>query len=407
MKLYGPAAVERAMRVQEVILRAMSGQITWIQAANIVRMSPRTMRRWRKRMEEHGYDGLLDRRTGRPSPRRAPVAEVQRILRLYRKKYQGFNVRHFYSIAHREHKVVLSYSYVKKALQEAGLVAKRRPRGRHRLRREPRAAFGEMLHLDGSPHEWLALVPGEKQTLIAVPDDATKEVLYAQLVEEESTETVMAALKEVFEEHGLPMALYTDRAGWAFHTPKAGGPVDKNQLTQVGRALKRLGVEHIPAYSPQARGRSERLNRTFQDRLVNELRAAGIRTMPAANRYLRDKFLPVHNEEFGRAPRELQSAFVPLGGVDLDQILCHEEQRTVAKDNTVVLDHVRLQVPRQIGRRTCEHLKVLVRRHLDRSYSVWWGLRCLGRYDHKGRLLERSAGNPAAPSPIQGGEYAA
>lgn len=377
---YGVPAVERAMKMQEIVLRAMSGTITWLQAADILGLSPRTVRRWRARYERQGYDGLLDRRGRQPSARRVPLAEVERVLRLYRERYRGFNVRHFLEIARREHGVRLSYSFVRQALQGAGLVAKRRPRGRHRLRREPRACVGEMLHLDGSLHPWLALVPDARQTLIAVVDDATTRVLYAQLVAAESTETVMAALRTVFIEFGLPMALYTDRAGWAFYTPKASGAVDKTKVTQVGRSLQRLGVEHIPAYSPQARGRSERLNRTFQDRLVNELRVAGIRSTAAANAYLRTTFLPAHNATFTRVPRDLASAFVSLGPVDLEQILCHEDERTVGKDNTVVLDGVRLQVPKQPGRPSCEGLRVLVRRHLTGEHTVWRGTQLLGRY---------------------------
>jgi transposase len=377
---YGLPAVERAMKMQEIVLRAMSGKITWLQAADILGLSPRTVRRWRARYERQGYDGLLDRRGRQPSLRRVPLAEVERVLRLYRERYLGFNVRHFLEIARREHGVTLSYSFVRPALQGAGLVAKRRPRGRHRLRREPRACFGEMLHLDGSPHPWLAVVPDERQTLIAVVDDATKRVLYAQLCANESTETVMTALGTVMAEAGLPMALYTDRAGWAFYTPKAGGTVDKTKLTQVGRALKRLGIEHIPAYSPQARGRSERLNRTFQDRLVNELRVAGIETVEAANAYLRTAFLPAYNATFTRVPRDPASAFVTLGPVDLDQILCHEDERTVGKDNTVVLDGLHLQVPKQPGRPSCEGLRVLVRRHLSGEHTVWRGMQLLGRF---------------------------
>lgn len=186
----------------------------------------------------------------------------------------------------------LSYSFVNQALQAAGLVKKHRARGRHYRRREPRACFGELVHLDGSTHRWLALVPDERCTLLATLDDATKQVLHAALYPSESTHAVMTTLAEVFRTHGLPMALYTDRAHWAFHTPKAKGPVDKARVTQVGRALARLGIEHIPAYSPQARGRSERLNRTFQDRLVNELRVAGIATLVTANRYLAADFVP-------------------------------------------------------------------------------------------------------------------
>ncbi len=380
--VYGPSAVERAMKVQEVLLRAMSGQLKWLQAADILGWSPRTLRRWRRRYEQRGYDGLFDRRRGQPSPRRAPLAEVQRLLRLYRERYQGFNVRHFHEIAQREHRVRLSYSFTRVALQGAGLVPKRRPRGRHFQRREPRACVGELLHLDGSPHAWLAWCPAQRQTMLTVVDDATSRLLYAQLVEAETTETVMTALGEVFRTHGLPMALYTDRAGWAFVTRPAGGSVDKSRLTQVGRALKRLGVEHIPAYSPQARGRSERLNRTLQDRLVNELRVAGIDGVKEANAYLGKTFVPQYDQTFARPPRDPACAFVPLGPVDLNQILCHEEERTVAKDNTVVLDGVRLQLPKQPGRATCAGVRVLVRRHLSREHSVWWGTR---RLVHAGR----------------------
>jgi transposase len=288
---YAESVWERAMTTHEVVLRAMSGEIHWFRAADILGISARTMRRWRERFERHGFHGFFDRRRRTPSPRRAPVAALEHILHLYRERYRGFNVRHFYEIARREHQVTLSYSWVKHALQVAGLVPKCRPRGRHRRRREPRACFGEMLHIDGSPHPWLALVPDLRATLIPVLDDATKRLLYAQLVEAESTQSVMTALREVFTTYGLPMALYSDRAHWAFHTPTAKGPVDKTRLTQAGRALAHLGVEHIPAYSPQARGRSERLNRTGQDRLVNELRVAGIATLVAANAYLRGVFV--------------------------------------------------------------------------------------------------------------------
>lgn len=383
--LYGPTAVERAMKRQEVILRAMSGELSWLQAADILRIAPRSLRRWRQRYERAGYDGLLDRRTGRPSPRRAPVDAVERVLRLYRERYSGFNVRHFHSIARREHGVTLSYSFVKAALQGAGLVRKGRARGRHRRRREPRPCRGELLHLDGSPHEWLALCPGERQTMLAVVDDATTELLYAQLVAEESTATVMAALRAVLQAHGLPMALYTDRASWAAVTRRAGEPIDRRRRTQVQRALGRLGVEHIVAYSPQARGRSERMFGTLQGRVVNELRLARIRTLRAANRYLHTVYLPQHNAEFRRAPRDPASAFISLCGVDLEQILCHEDERVVQADNTVVLDGVRLQLARQPGRTSCARLVVVVRRHLDHSHSVWRGPQCLGHFDASGR----------------------
>src|SRR5437899_9496797 len=322
--LWLTAAVERAMKRQEVILRALSGALSWLQAADILGVDPRSLRRWRARYEADQMIGLYDRRQ-LPSPRKAPVAEVQRVLRLYRDTYRGFNVRHFLHLIRRDHGVQLSYSFVRLALQEAGLVRKRRARGRHRRRREPRPCFGELLHLDGSPHAWLALCPDQRQTLIAVLDDATKRLLYAQLWPAETLQAVMTALAHVVRTFGLSLALYTDRAGWAFHTPKAGGPVDRDHLTHVGRALARLGIEHIGAYSPQARGRGERLNRTLQDRLVNELRLAGITSLEAANAYLRERFIADYNATFTRPPADPTSAFAPLRDVDLDQLLCETE----------------------------------------------------------------------------------
>ena len=382
---YASAVVERTMKVQEVMMQAISGKLTWVQAEEILGWQPRRLRRWRLRYQRRGYDGLWDRRRQRPSPRRAPVAEVARIVRLYRERYAGFNATHFHEIAQREHGVRYAYTFVKQLLQAAARLPKRRARGRHRRRREPRPCFGEMLHLDGSPHAWLARCPTERQVLLQSIDDATKRVLYAQLVPAESTATVMAALWHILETHGLPQALYTDRAGWAFYTPKAGEPVDRDKLTQVGRALARLGIEHIPAYSPQARGRSERLNRTFQGRLVNELRVAGISTVAAANRYLREQFLAAYDRRFAQPPTDPAPAFVPLGRVDLTHILCHEEVRTVGQDNTVTLEGVRLQIDKQPGRRTCAGLRVLVRRHLDGLHCIWFGARCFGHYDARGR----------------------
>ncbi|HSB60603.1 MAG TPA: helix-turn-helix domain-containing protein [Vicinamibacteria bacterium] len=244
---FSAVAVERAMTYQQAIMRALAGTWTWLKTADVLGIHPRSLRRWRARYEQDPLLGLLDRRRRRPSHRTAPRAEVQRVLQLYRTRYQGFNVRHFLHLARRDHGVTLSYTFVKLALQAAGLVAKGRARGRHRRRREPRACFGELLHLDGSDHEWLALCPGSRQTLMSVLDDATKRLLYAQLWPEETTHAVLTALRTVLAGFGLPGALYTDRAGWAFHTPKAGGRVDRTHLTVVGRILARLGIAHIPS----------------------------------------------------------------------------------------------------------------------------------------------------------------
>jgi transposase len=244
---YPLGAVERAMKVRDVIVQALAGRLTWIQAAEILGRSARSIRRMRLKFERFGVDDLLDHRRRTPSPKRAPVAEVQRVLSLYRDRYQGFNVGHFHQIARRDHQVPFCYAFVKRALQSAGLVGRQRPRGRHRRRREPRPCFGELLHLDGSRHQWLALVPDQWFTMIAVVDDATKQLLYAELWPGgESVVGVMTALRSVLQRYGLPLALYTDRAHWAVHTPVAGGAPDRARLTQVGTGPRPAGDRAHP-----------------------------------------------------------------------------------------------------------------------------------------------------------------
>jgi transposase len=385
---YSTAAMEKAMKIQELILRALSGEMHWFRAAEIAGLSVRTLRRYRAGLEKWGYDGLYDHRRQTPSPRSVPLAEAERILRLYRDRYRGWNVRHFCETARREHGVRVSYTWVKAALQGAGLVEKRKARGRHRRRRERRACFGELLHIDGSRHEWQRLLPGEKQTLMTVVDDATSRVLYAQLWPEESTQAVLTALREIVGDYGIPVSVYTDRASWAFETPGAGKAVSKTHLTQVGEVLKRLGVEHIPSYSPQARGRVERMNGTLQGRLVNELELAGARSLEAANAYIREQYLTTHDAAFSRAPRDPASAFVAADGVDLDEVFCRESVRQVGKDNVVTCGKVALQISKQPGRSTCAGLAVIVRQRLDGTWSVHRGPRVLGRYDAQGRAVD-------------------
>src|SRR3974377_559725 len=288
MGSYSMAAVERAMKVQEVMLRAMAKKITWWQAAEIIGISDRQMRRWRERYEEFGYDGLFDRRRGKPSPKRVPLATVEQVLGLYRDRYYDLNVRHFHEKLREEHQIQLSYTWVKLALQGAGLIARGRKRGVHRKRRPRRPLPGMLLHIDGSRHRWFQ--DERWYDLVAILDDATSQIYYAQLVEEEPATTVMAALREVIERHGLFCALYSDRGSHFWLTPKAGEVVDRHRLTQVGRALHELGVRMIPAYSPQARGRSERNFGTWQGRLPQELRLRGIRTVGEANRFFRGHY---------------------------------------------------------------------------------------------------------------------
>src|ERR671937_2943907 len=311
MDAYPKAAMERAMKVQDAMLQAMAKKITWWQAAEILGISDRHMRRWRERYEKEGYNGLLDRRRGKPSRRRVPVATVEKVFALYREKYFDLNVQHFHEKLRAEHGIELSYSWVKQALQGAGLVAKGRKRGRHRKRRPRRPLPGMLLHIDGSQHQWFQ--DERWYDLMVILDDATSEIYYAQLVEEESTRTVMAALREVIETKGLFCALYSDRGSHFFVTKKEGEKVDKDRLTQVGRAMKELGIQMIPAYSPQARGRSERSFGTWQGRLPQELRMAGISSPEDANRFLRESYIAEFNRKFTGPAAEKGTAFRRTG----------------------------------------------------------------------------------------------
>src|SRR6266478_3229750 len=308
--VYTKAAMERAMKVQEIILRAISKQIHWFEVAKILRLSPRQLRRLYYRYRTFGYDGLYDRRSGKPSPRRVPLGVAEKVFVLYQEKYFDFSVRHFHEKLWEEHGILLSYSWVKLALQGAGLVSKGGQRGVHRRRRERRPMVGMLLHIDGSRHRWLG---GEQwHDLIVVLDDATSEIYYAQLVEEESTWTVLAALREVLEQRGIFCSLYSDRASHFWLTPKAGEMVDRQRLTQVGRAMRELGIEMIPAYSPQARGRSERNFGTWQRRLPQELRVRGITTKEEANHFLRESYIAECNRKFTVPAAQPESAFVPV-----------------------------------------------------------------------------------------------
>jgi transposase len=342
MICYRKAAVERAMKVQEVILRAMAKKITWWQAAEIIGISDRSMRRWRERYEEGGYDGLFDRRKGKPSPKRLPVAVVEQVLGLYRDRYFDLNVRHFHEKLQSEHEIELSYTWVKLGLQGAGLVTGGRKRGVHRKRRPRRPLPGMLLHIDGSHHRWFQ--DERWYDLIVILDDASSEIYYAQLVEEESTVTVMAALREVVEGKGLFCALYSDRGSHFWLTPKVGGKVDRHRLTQVGRALAELGIQMIPAYSPQARGRSERNFGTWQGRLPQELRLHGIDSLEEANRFLREHYIAEFNRRFQVRAAERGTAFLPRRGQNLDLVFSLQFERAVNRDNTVSFQHLRLQI---------------------------------------------------------------
>src|SRR5467141_2074808 len=327
--------MERMMKVQDVLLKAMATKITWWAAAEIIGVTDRTMRRWRERLEGDGYAGLGDRRKGKPSAQRIPLTTVEQVLGLYKETYYDLNIRHFHEKLREEHDIELSYTWVQKALQGAGLVAKRHKRGPHRRRRPRRPLPGMLLHIDGSKHQWLN--DDRWYDFLVILDDATSEIYYAQLVEEEATRTVMAGLREVIEIQGLFCALYSDRGSHFFVTMKEGERVDKHRLTQVGRAMKELGIQMIAAYSPQARGRSERSFGTWQGRLPQELRLAGITTAEGANAFLRKQYIGKFNAKFKVPTEEKGTAFRHTSRTDLNWIFTVQTERVVAKDNTVTI----------------------------------------------------------------------
>jgi transposase len=386
MDFYPKAAMERAMKVQDVMLQAMAKKITWWQAAEIMGISDRHMRRWRERYVNEGYNGLFDRRRGKPSSRRVPMATVEKVFALYREKYFDLNVQHFHEKLQAEHGMELSYTWVKQALQGAGLVERGRKRGVHRKRRERRPLPGMLLHIDGSRHQWFQ--DERWYDLIVILDDATSEIYYAQLVEEEATVTVMAGLKEVVEHKGVFCALYSDRGSHFWLTPKVGGKVDYHRRTQVGGALHELGVQMIPAYSPEARGRSERNFGTWQGRLPQELRLHQIGTLEAANQFLRAHYVAECNRRFQVAAAQRGSAFVPCRSRDLEGIFSLQFERSVNRDNTVSFQNLALQIERVRWRATLAGGQVVVHQHLDETLSLTHGPHCLGRYTAQGESLE-------------------
>jgi transposase len=365
------AEMERMMKVQEVILKAMAGSLKWWEAAEILGISDRSLRRWRARYEEHGYDGRYDRRKRRPSPQKAPVKDVERVLHLYGEKYFDFNVQHFHEKLREEHGIRLSYTWVKLALQTAGLIEKQKRRGTHRRRRPRRPLPGMLLHIDASKHAWFQ--DGRHYDRITILDDATSEISYAQLVEEEGTRTLMPAVREGIETQGVLCALYSDRASHFFVTPKAGGKVDPNQVTQLGRAWQELGIPMIPAYSPQARGRMERSYRRWQGRLPQELRVRRIRTVEEANRFLREGYRAECNRRCAVAAANKGSAFVRTRRKDLGWVFWLQHERRVNADNTIALDNRILQIEKSRWRNTLAGCTVRIYELLDGTVVVRFG----------------------------------
>ena len=331
----------RLMKFEEVYGRTHRGGLSQAEAAEVLGVSERTFRRWRDRYEAEGADGLYDRRLGRLSARRAPVDEVARVLELFDTRYWDFTAKHFHEKLVADHGFKRSYNWLRLSLQAHGRRRAAPRRGAHRRKRPRRALPGMMLHQDGSSHEW---VPGRWWDLIVTMDDATSDIYSAFFVAEEGTMSSFQGVSEAIRAKGLFCSLYADRASHYWNTPEAGGKVDKDTPTQVGRALAQLGIELIPAYSPEARGRSERMFGTLQKRLPQELRLAGITDMVEANRFLKEVFLPQHNARFATPAEDRGTAFVPFTGA-LDDILCIHEERTVSNDNTVRYKRLALQIP--------------------------------------------------------------
>jgi transposase len=368
------------MRFEEAYGGWQERRLTQEEAAQLLGVCERTFRRYIDRYEDDGLSGLIDKRLHQVSHRRAPVDEVMRLTDRYRLQHDGWNAKHFYAWYQREGGE-RSYTWVKNRLQEAKLVPKGVKRGGHRKRRERRPLPGMLLHQDGSTHEW---VPGQHWDLIVTMDDATNEHYSMFFVEEEGTQSSFQGVREVIETRGLFCAFYSDRGSHYWTTPEAGSKVDKVNLTQFGRAMKQLGIDMIAAYSPEARGRSERAFATHQGRLPKELALAGITEMDAANRYLQAVYRPAFNAEFAQPPQEDGTAFVPFLGGNLDDILCEQFERTVGKDNCVRFEGLTLQIPSD--RHRCHYVKanVHVHRYQDGSLAIFHGPRLLATYDAQG-----------------------
>jgi transposase len=379
----------RMMKFRDVFGRCEEGNLSQLEAAELLGVSERTFRRWCRRYEDEGEAGLVDRRLGKPSSKGVPAAEAEAIERLYRERYAGFTAKHFHEHAVKNHGLRWGYTWTKSYLQERGYLKKAPRRGAHRRKRLRKPLPGMMLHQDGSRHCWLADLD-QALDLIVTLDDATGTIYSALLVEEEGTFSSLRGLAEVFAAQGLPLSLYTDRGSHYFFTPKAGEKVAKRDTTQVGRALAQLGIEHIAAYSPQARGRSERVFRTLQDRLPKELALAGIADMAAANRFIAERFLPDYNARFAIAAAEPGSAFVAVPMAQWCDVLCVQEDRIVRNDNTVAYQGLQLQLPRNRMRAHFVKAKVRVHHYPDGTHAVFHGPQCLARYHTDGRLIEET-----------------
>ena len=371
------------MRFEEAYTGWQAGRLTQAEAARLLGVCERTLRRQIDRYESDGMDGLIDKRLTQLSHQRAPVDEVMKLVDLYRSGYPGWNAKHFHTWYTRDHGGQRGYTWVKNQLQQAGAVVRAKARGKHRKKRDREPLPGMMVHQDASSHEWIA---GHRWDMVNTMDDATNGHLSMFFCDEEGTASSFHGIGQTIASHGLFSVFYTDRGSHYFHTPQAGGKVDKNNPTQVGRALKQLGIKHIAAYSPEARGRSERAFKTHQGRLPQELTKAGITNMADANRYLQQVYLPRFNAEF-RVPASAEgTAFIPYIGNNLPDVLCEQHERTVGNDNCVSFAGMELQIPADGARHHYVKVAVRVHRYVDGTMGIFHGPRKLAGYDAQGNL---------------------
>lgn len=375
----------RLMKFEEILSKRTAGKLTQEQGAEILGISVRTMRRWEGRYEAEGAEGLYDRRLGKLANNRVPADTAMEVLELFDTQYWDYTPKHFHEKLEADHDFKHSYNWLRLTLQRHGRIQPAPRRGAHRRKRERRPMVGMMLHQDGSSHEWVA---GQWWDLIVTMDDANSEIYSAFFVAEEGTMSSFMGIRDVIETRGLFCSLYTDRGSHYWHTPEAGGKVDKENLTQVGRAMQQLGIEMIPAYSPEARGRSERMFGTLQNRLPQELRSGGITTIDAANRFLKEVYIPQHNARFVKAPEDDASAFVPFTG-NVKNTLCVQVERVVGNDNTVRYKGLIMQIAANRHRHHFVKAKVRVHEYPDGELAIFHGPRCIGCYAPDGSPIDK------------------
>jgi len=372
----------RMARIVEAIGRVRSRKLSCIEAAEFLGVSERHFRRLRDSYEEGGAEAIADKRRGRPASNKAPATAADFVAEQFRTRHYDFTPRHFHEELKREG-FRYGYTWTKSVLYLRGLVKPAKARGPHRKKRPRSPLPGMLVFQDGSTHEWFVGRP--PCDLIVTLDDATGAILSGFFIEQEGTLSSFRGLAETIAEHGLFSSFYTDRGGHYFHTPEAGGKVAKDNPTQVGRALAQLGITHIPSYSPEARGRMERVFGTLQGRLPQSLRVAGIRTPRAANAWLKATYIPEFNARFGVAPAEDGSAFVAFVG-DLANILCIQDERVVSRDNTVRWQGLTLQIPEQKHRRHFVKALVKVYAYPDGDLAIFHGPRLLAGYHSHGAM---------------------